>query len=41
MQRESDNNAYGLDYLVWKENNYEYLEEDEYNYYLTGYQPRW
>ncbi len=41
MQRESDNNAYGLDYLIWKENNYEYLEEDEYNYYLTGHQPRW
>ena len=41
MQRHSDNNAYGLDYLIWKENNYEYLEEDEYNYYLTGHQPRW
>lgn len=41
MQRESDNNAYGLDYLIWKENNYEYLEEDEYNYYATGYMPRW
>ena len=39
MQRESDNNAYGLDYLVWKENNFEY--EEEYNHYVTGHQPRW
>ena len=41
MQRESDNNAYGLDYLVWVENNYEYLEEEEIEYYATGYIPRW
>ena len=41
MQRESDNNAYGLDYLVWKENNYEYLESEEIEYYATGYIPRW
>ena len=41
MQRESNNNAYGLDYLVWVENNYEYLEEEEIEYYATGYMPRW
>ncbi len=39
MQRESDHNSYGLDYLVWKENNFEY--EEEYNHYVTGHQPRW
>ena len=41
VQRHSDDNAYGLDYLVLKENNFEYLEEDEYSYYVTGHQPRW
>ncbi len=41
VQRHSDDNVYGLDYLVLKENNFEYLEEDEYSYYVTGHQPRW
>ena len=41
VQRESDNNAYGLDYLIWVENNYEYLEDEEIEYYATGYMPRW
>ena len=41
MKRESDNNAYGLDYLIWKENNYEYLEDEEIEYYSTRYMPRW
>ena len=41
MKRESDNQAYGLDYLIWKENNYEYLEDEEIEYYSTRYMPRW
>ncbi len=41
VQRHSDDNAYGLDYLVWKENNFEYLEEEEIEYYATRHMPRW
>ena len=41
VQRESDDNAYGLDYLVWKENNFEYLESEEIEYYATRHMPRW
>jgi hypothetical protein len=42
MQRHSDQNAFGLDYLVdsqqWRDMECDY---DEYNYYATGYMPRW
>ena len=42
MQRHSDTHAFGLDYLVdsqqWQEIGCDF---DEYNYYATGYQPRW
>ena len=42
VQRESDDNAYGLDYLVLKENDFDPVEDfDEINYYATGYMPRW
>ena len=42
MQRYSDSHAFGLDYLVesqeWRDFG---CNSDEYNYYTTGYQPRW
>lgn len=42
MQRESDTHAFGLDYLVesqqWRDFGCSF---DEYNYYATGYMPRW
>ena len=41
VQRHSDDNAYGLDYLIWVENNYEYLESEEIEYYATRHMPRW
>jgi hypothetical protein len=41
MQRNSDEETNGLDFLLWAENDFNYIEEDEYNYYTTGYMPRW
>jgi hypothetical protein len=41
MQRYSDDETNGLEHLVWAENDFNYIEEDEYNYYTTGYMPRW
>ncbi len=42
VQRESDDNAYGLDYLLLRENDFDPVEDfDEINYYSTGYMPKW
>jgi hypothetical protein len=41
MQRNSDDEINGLDFLLWAENDFNYIEEDEYNHYTTGYMPRW
>lgn len=41
MQRYSDEETNGLDFLVWAENDFNYIESDEYDYYVTGHQPRW
>lgn len=42
MQRESDTNAFGLDYLVESEQaKHLGCDDDEYNYYTTGYMPQW
>ena len=41
MQRWSDDNLNGLDHLVWAENDFTYLDEDEYDYYTTGHHSRW
>jgi hypothetical protein len=41
MQRHSDDETNGLDFLLWAENDFNYIEFDEYNYYTTGYMPRW
>ena len=41
MQRNSDEETNGLDFLLWAENDFNYIEEEEYNYYTTGYMPRW
>ena len=41
MQRNSDEETNGLDFLLWAENDFNYIEFDEYNYYTTGYQRRW
>ncbi|AFZ38334.1 hypothetical protein Sta7437_4907 (plasmid) [Stanieria cyanosphaera PCC 7437] len=41
MIRHSTEERNGLDFLVWAENDFNYIEFDEYNYYTTGYQPRW
>jgi hypothetical protein len=42
MQRYSDSHAFGLDYLVESESaKHIGCNEDEYNYYTTGYIPRW
>ncbi|MBE9170870.1 hypothetical protein IQ238_26275 [Pleurocapsales cyanobacterium LEGE 06147] len=42
MQRYSNANAFGLDYLVECEESKHFgADEDEYNYYTTGYMPRW
>ena len=41
MQRDSDEETNGLDFLLWAENDFNFIDEDEYNYYTTGYQPRW
>ena len=41
MQRHSTEERNGLDFLLWSQNDYEYLESDEIEYYATGYMPRW
>ena len=41
MQRNSDDETNGLDFLLWAENDFNYIEEDEYKYHTTGYMPRW
>lgn len=41
MQRHSDEETNGLDFLLWAENDFNYIEEEEYNYCTTGYMPRW
>ncbi|MEY2830766.1 MAG: hypothetical protein RLZZ574_24 [Cyanobacteriota bacterium] len=41
MQRNSDEETNGLDFLLWAENDFNYIEFDEYDYYTTGYQQRW
>ncbi len=42
MQRYSDTNALGLDYLVESEEAKHFgADFDSINYYTTGYQPRW
>ncbi len=41
VQRESNDKAYGLDYLLIRENNFDPIEEDEYSYYVTRHTPLW
>jgi hypothetical protein len=42
MQRYSDNHAFGLDYLIESEQaKHIGCNDDEYQYYTTGYMPRW
>ena len=41
MQRHSDEETNGLDFLLWSENDYNYIDSDEYDYYTTGTQQRW
>jgi hypothetical protein len=42
MQRYADSSAFGLDYLVESESaKHIGCNSDEYNYYTTGYMPRW
>ena len=42
MQRYADTHAFGLDYLVESEiAKHIGCNSDEYNYFTTGYQPRW
>ena len=42
MQRYSDSHAFGLDYLVESQQAKDIgCNSDEYDYYTTGYQPRW
>ena len=41
MIRHSTEERNGLDFLVWSENDFNYIESDEYDYYVTGHQPRW
>ena len=42
MQRYADTHAFGLDYLVESESaKHMGCDFDSYNYYTTGYQPRW
>jgi hypothetical protein len=40
MQRNSDDETNGLDFLLWAENDFNYIDSDEYSYYATGYTPR-
>ena len=41
MQRHSDEETNGLDFLLWAENDFNYIDSDEYDYYVTGTQQRW
>lgn len=41
MQRHSDDETNGLDFLLWAENDFNYIDSDEYDYYTTGYMNRW
>ena len=41
MQRHSDDETNGLDFLLWAENDFNYIDSDEYDYYTTGTQQRW
>lgn len=41
MQRNSDDETNGLDFLLWAENDFNPIEEDEYSYHTTGYMPHW
>ena len=40
MQKNSDDETNGLDFLLWAENDFNYIDSDEYSYYATGYTPR-
>lgn len=41
MQRNSSEETNGLDFLLWAENDFNYIDSDEYDYYVTGTQQRW
>jgi hypothetical protein len=42
MKRRSNSDAFGLDYLIESESAKHFgADYDEYNYYATGYMPRW
>jgi hypothetical protein len=42
MKRRSNSDAFGLDYLIESESDKHFgCNYDEYNYYATGYMPRW
>lgn len=41
MTRYSTEERNGLDFLLWAENDYDYIELDEYNYYVSDYMPRY
>lgn len=41
MQRNSDEETNGLDFLLWAENDFNYIDSDEYDALTTGYQARW
>ncbi len=41
MQRNSSEEINGLDFLLWAENDFDYIDSDEYDYYVTGAQQRW
>lgn len=41
MIRHSTEERNGLDFLVWAENDFDYIDLDEYNYYVSDYMPRY
>ena len=41
MQRHSNEETNGLDFLLWAENDFNYIDSDEYDYYTTGTQQHW
>ena len=41
MKRTSYDQSTGLDFLLWAENDFNYIDEDEYDYYTTGHFSRW
>lgn len=41
MQRHSDDETNGLDFLLWAENDFNYIDSDEYDALTTDYQARW